>query len=204
MGWTELRTWSVRIWWAIFENLVYLAFALCVVYLAQAGWQAAGPPSDHASMQVPQLREWPLTNPQQIGPLRSTLEYSATISIDRPDRWQNLVLNTPLVVGALLTAIIVFLLWQIARTLRSGDPFVPANARRIFLMAGCVAGYGLLVEPLRTFVAVYMVDGTPAEGLIDTYWPFTAAPVGFALLLIGLGTIFRKGARLREDADGLV
>ncbi|MEV4378797.1 DUF2975 domain-containing protein [Streptosporangium sp. NPDC049644] len=199
--WARLRAWSVRTWWAIFENLIYLAFAVGVISLLGTGWMASGVTYTGPAAQ---LREWPFANPQQVGPLRIGLEYSAYLSLDRPARWQILLLNMPSVVTALLTAIIAFLLWQIARTLRSGDPFVPHNARRIFVMSGCVAGYGLLVEPIRTLVAVIVVDGTPAGGMIDTDWPFTPAPIGFALLLIALGSIFKKGARLREDAEGLV
>ena len=205
MGWASLRAWSARTWWAIFENLIYLAFAIGVIALLGTGWMASGVTyTGPAVMEVPQLREWPFTNPQQVGPLRIGLDYGAYLSLDRPARWQILLLHMPSVVTALLTTIIAFLLWQIARTLRSGDPFVPRNARRIFIMSGCVAGYGLIVEPLRTLVAVIMVDGTPAGGMIDTDWPFTPAPIGFALLLIALGSIFKRGARLREDAAGLV
>ncbi|MFC0863698.1 DUF2975 domain-containing protein [Sphaerimonospora cavernae] len=200
-----MRVWTGRTWWAIFENLAYLAFALGVIALLGTAWMASGVTyTGPATMEVPQLLDWPFLNPQQVGPLRIGLSYSAFISLDHPERWQTLLMHLPSVVTALLTTILTFLLWQVARTLRRGDPFVPRNARRIFLMAGCVAGYGLLVEPLRTMVAVIVVGGTPAEGMIDTDWPFAPAPIGFALLLAALGTIFRRGAALREDTEGLV
>ncbi|GAA2881185.1 hypothetical protein GCM10010517_44080 [Streptosporangium fragile] len=205
MGWERLRTWSARTWWAVFENLIYLAFAIAVIALLGTAWMTSGVThTGPATMEVPGLSGWPFADYRQVGPLRIDLHHSASISLDRPERWQILLLRLPSVVTALLTTILTFLLWQVARTLRSGDPFMSRNARRIFIMAGCVAGYGLLVEPLRTLVAVIMVDGTPAEGMVDADWPFAPAPIGFALLLAALGTIFRKGARLREDAERLV
>lgn len=205
MGWERLRARAVRTWWAIFENLVYLAFAIGVIAVLGTAWMASGATyTGPATMEVPQLSDWPFLDPRQVGPLRIGLNYSAFISLEHPERWQILLMYLPSVVTALLTAILTFLLWRVARTLRQGDPFVPRNARRIFLMAGCVAGYGLLVEPLRTVIAVVLVRGTPADGMIDTDWPFAAAPIGFALLLAALGSIFRRGAGLREDTEGLV
>ncbi|MEU4834770.1 DUF2975 domain-containing protein [Streptosporangium sp. NPDC023615] len=201
---TSLRVRTARAWWAIFENLIYLAFAIAVIASIGALGMAAGIFHGPASMQIPQLVEWPFTAPRQVGPLRIGLDHSAHVLLDRAERSQVLLLHMPSVVVTLLTAVITFLLWRVARTLRAGDPFVPRNARRIFTMAGCVAGYGLIAEPLRTWVAVITVDGTPAEGMIDTDWPFAPAPLGFALLLAALGAIFRKGTRLREDVRGLV
>ncbi|MBB2914424.1 hypothetical protein FHS43_005736 [Streptosporangium becharense] len=200
----RLRAWAVRTWWAVFENLVYLAFALAVVALLATVWMAVAGSAVPVTMEVPQAQTWPDTIPRQVGPLRISPLHSAAISLDRPGRWQALALNAPSAVTASLTVVITFLLWRVARTLRSGDPFVPRNARRIFVMAGCMAGYGLLVEPLRTVTAVVMVEGTAAEGLIDADWPFNPVPVGFALLLVALGAVFREGARMREDAGKLL
>jgi hypothetical protein len=204
---TSLRAWLVRAWWAIFENLIYLAFALGVVALIGTLGLAAGIYGP-TSVDVPQMVGWPFPAleplPQRVGPLEIVLNYSAHVSLDHPTRWQVLLIHMPSVVTALLTTVIAFLLWQVARTLRSGDPFVPSNARRIFTMAGCVAGYSLIAEPLRTWAVVTTVRGTPAERMIDTAWPFTWAPLGFALLLAALGAIFRRGTRLRADVEGLV
>jgi hypothetical protein len=110
----------------------------------------------------------------------------------------------PGLVSALLTMIITFLLWRIARTLREGDPFAPGNARRILIITVCVAGYGLLVEPARVLATRLLLADTPERNLVDVGWSINFQPIGFALLLAALVTIFRRGVRLSEDVKGLV
>jgi hypothetical protein len=199
----SLRTRTVRAWWAVFENLIYVVFGFGVAALIGTLGLAAGFIPAVAMMEVPQLVQWPYTVPQRVGPLEIGLNYSAYVTFDRPERWQVLLIHLPSVVIALLTTIIAFLLWQVARTLRSGDPFVPRNARRIFTMAACVAAYSLIAEPLRAWAAMILVAGTPAEGMVDTAWP-SPAPLGFALLLAALGAVFRQGTRLRKDVEGFI
>ena len=109
--------------------------------------------------------------------------------------------------GLLVTAVL-YLLLRIVRTLGAGDPFVPANARRLTIMGFLTAVGGLLVQAARTIGETNALDRIErlAPGLVSTTREFelSFAPAAAGLLLIGLAEVFRQGTRLREDVEGLV
>ena len=90
------------------------------------------------------------------------------------------------------------------RTLRDGDPFTPVNGRRILTISLLLIGAGLTEGPIRGLLAWTQVNGTPAEPLVDIGYSISIQQIGFGLLLAALAEIFRRGARMRADVDGLV
>jgi hypothetical protein len=100
------------------------------------------------------------------------------------------------VIGAAIVHTILRRLLAIVDTVRSGDPFLLENARRLETIAWSV----LTLEVLRLMVAA----------IAALVWePFRVDAFSFAswltvLLLFVLAGVFAHGARLREDLEGTV
>lgn len=91
-------------------------------------------------------------------------------------------------------------------TVGDGDPFIPANAKRLNLMAWLLLATQVLTIPMA-LLAAHVVD---AIGKLDEL-KLSIADDGFnlngilmVLLLFILARVFRQGAALREDLEGTV
>jgi len=113
-------------------------------------------------------------------------------------------------VAALLLVVVVLVfgrrfvieLSRIVASVRTGDPFCPANADRLGLMAwltlGIQAGAWLMILPALQ-VQPY-VDSFPVR--VDLQLPPTGLML--ALVLFILARVFRYGTALRTDLEGTV
>ncbi|WP_336214002.1 DUF2975 domain-containing protein [Nonomuraea sp. LPB2021202275-12-8] len=117
--------------------------------------------------------------------------------------WGGLGLALPDLLLVLILGIVAVLLLVVIRTFGAGDPFVPANARRLVTIGFLLIGVGMLprVEDLALWA---LLSGTPLEGVTmgavqDHHW---AVVSGFVVL--ALAEVFRQGSRLRADTAGLV
>jgi hypothetical protein len=104
------------------------------------------------------------------------------------------------VVGAGLVHLILRRLLAVVATVRSGDPFILDNARRIEGIAWCV----LAIEGLRLAVhaiarMTYTLDEPLRMGTAFSFAPWLAV-----LLLFVLAGVFAHGARMRADLEGTV
>ena len=127
-----------------------------------------------------------------------------TIGVYDPDLRQSLGLVGAEALGGVLTTAVLALLLLIVRTLRQGDPFVPGNARRLYAIAALVGLGGEAVVGLRAWgeaavlahpaVAPYVLHGTD----------ISLVPVAAGLGIAVAAEVFRQGAELREDVEGLV
>ena len=100
----------------------------------------------------------------------------------------------------------LLLLWRIRGTVRSGDPFVPENARRLAAMgwvalAGNVLGWlmGALGEHIVALAAAAGQPVVTGQGV-----DFGAGGLLLVLTLFILARVFRHGAAMREDLEGTV
>jgi hypothetical protein len=86
-------------------------------------------------------------------------------------------------------------------TVRSGDPFVAANARRL----EAIAWWVLVGEVLRMLVGAIIWAATKAVPSfhMDNV-DFSFAPWLAVLLLFVLARVFEEGARMRADLEGTV
>lgn len=105
--------------------------------------------------------------------------------------------------AVLVSAIYRFadLLHQIVATV-SEDPFIPANATRLFQMAWLSIGIQVIALPiagLGVWVSS-MIDKTEAD--IDIGVDFNGLML--ALVLFILARVFRRGAEMREELEGTV
>jgi hypothetical protein len=112
------------------------------------------------------------------------------------------VLRLALAVGLLSVPIGHLLLTRLRAmvdTVRSGDPFVAVNARRLTVIAWCLLAIQLL-DLLFGAVALSVGDqDSPLSG-----WSFNITGWLAVLLLFVLARVFEQGAAMREDIEGTV
>lgn len=112
-------------------------------------------------------------------------------------------LRAVMVVGiaaALVVDRVLRQLQAIVATVRSGDPFVAENARRLERIAWWV----LAGEGLRLLIAAIAWAATTGVQELDVDVGFSFAPWLAVLLLFVLARVFGEGARMRGDLEGTV
>jgi hypothetical protein len=95
----------------------------------------------------------------------------------------------------------------IIATVGSGDPFAPANAMRLSVMAWLFLGVQLLLWP-ATFCAHIVAEAArDVEGFdleVAGGDGFSLTGILMVLILFILARVFRHGAMMREDLEGTV
>ena len=110
----------------------------------------------------------------------------------------------PSVVLLVLAVVVARLLLGVARGLRGGDPFTPANALRLRTLSIILIVGGTFVPIVQSIAFEGVLDpllpGGPRAWTLELQlWPvLSGVLVGF------LAEVFSRGARLREDVEGLV
>ena len=128
---------------------------------------------------------------------------SATLVIEDPSILQRLATMLPVVIGAGTVGTAAVLLWLVSRSLREGELFTRDNVRRLKSCANTVLVGGLLAAGSKIAVSLWFLDAAddlPVE--FRATGSLVAIPI--ALALAGLAEIFRRGAALRDDVEGLV
>jgi hypothetical protein len=104
------------------------------------------------------------------------------------------------IAGAVVAHFVLTHLLAIVDSVRVGDPFVLANARRLQSIAGLV----FVGELLHLVIGALAAFGsTPAQSL-DVDWSFSFTPWIAVLMLFVLARVFEHGARLRADLEGTI
>ena len=127
-----------------------------------------------------------------------------TATLLSPSYDQRLGLLGGRLVGGLTALGVLLLLWQITRSLRRDEVFARVNSRRLTWLA-VVLGVGATVAQLLTFFAtVRVLEAEFALGSVTPVFEISFLPL-FGVLGVGvLAEVFRQGAALREDVEGLV
>jgi hypothetical protein len=99
-----------------------------------------------------------------------------------------------------LAYVILYRLRAIVDTVRDGDPFVAANARRLQTIAWAYLG----LELLHIAVGIVAASSVSAAQPLDLHWRFSFTPWVAVLLLFVLARVFDHGARMRADLEGTV
>lgn len=109
-----------------------------------------------------------------------------------------------LLAGGVWLAVMV-LVMRMAATLRDGDAFAPANPRRLLAVAGLVLAEAVVVPLVRAVAADRLAAQVPEvhEGVAFGFG-VSLMPVVAAFMVAALSEAFRRGAKLREDTEGLV
>ena len=111
----------------------------------------------------------------------------------------------PMLVLLALAVVVARLLLGVVRSVRDGDPFRAVNARRLASLSTAVLAGGLLVQVVQGLahartIAPLLPDGPSSWTLDLQLWPVLAAGALFGFF----AEVFARGARLREDVEGLV
>ena len=128
---------------------------------------------------------------------------SATLVIEDPTFLQRVATLLPMWLAAATVGYVAQQLWQVARSLRAGDLFDPENARLLRSSANIVLVGGLAASAAQIGVSLWFVglaDDLPIK--FGASGSLFALPI--ALALGGIAEIFRRGAALRNDVEGLV
>jgi hypothetical protein len=133
-----------------------------------------------------------------------TLPDATTVVVSDPNAQQLLGLVGSEVLAALLAVAVLAMLLAVVRTLRRGDPFVPANARRLYTIAGTVGLGGVAVELLRAWGEFTVLSHPSIEPYVIESAEFSFVPVVAGLGIAVAAEVFRQGAALREEVEGLV
>lgn len=111
--------------------------------------------------------------------------------------------------GALLLAMtiaVVWLLFQLLRSIQAAEPFTRGNVRRINAIALIVGFGGLLAQFAQGFAdnAIYTTGRLPRPSTLTMVLTFTPLPIVIMLVIALIGEAFRRGVVLRDDVEGLV
>lgn len=133
-----------------------------------------------------------------------TIPTGTTVTVYEPDWRQRLGLVGSEVLGGLVTIAVLTLLLRLVRSLRLGDPFVPANARRLYAIAIAIGVGGQATVLLGAWGRAQVLGHPLVEPYVVSDFYVTFLP-----LLAGLGVavaaeVFRQGTALREEVAGLV
>jgi hypothetical protein len=99
-----------------------------------------------------------------------------------------------------LAQVILNRLLSIVETVRTGDPFIIENARRLQAIATTLLG----IQLLHLVIGVIAARTRSAVQELDINWSFSITPWLAVLLLFVLARVFEHGARMRADLEGTV
>lgn len=167
--------------------------------------------SDRVTVQQPM--EAPDTVPDvelSVDDVTIAAEPTMTLVFEDPSTVERLMLVLPALLGQAAALAVLYLVLRVIRSQGKGDPFVPANVRRVHTIAFTIILASILVPTARGLAGLFLQDGVvPAEGMVLVAFELTlgSAPlVGLlaGLVLAALAEVFRRGTRMRDDVDGLV
>lgn len=130
--------------------------------------------------------------------------FEAHVNVYDPTRAQRMALLGAGLAESLATIAVLLLLLLIARTLRVGDPFVLANARRLRLIALAVVVGGTAASALQALGAHLVLRDSAIAPLVHEQHHVTLLPLVAGLGILLLAEVFRRGALMRADLEGLV
>lgn len=132
------------------------------------------------------------------GPTEVTVQFWSPTGLQR---WAWLLVRAvPLVCAAAG----LWLLGDLTRSARRGDPFTRGNVRRLMVLTSLVAVGGVVGEWGRALVRLWLVDSSDLGSLVQHDATVSFAFVAVVLLLGLVTEVWRRGVALREDVEGLV
>ena len=127
-----------------------------------------------------------------------------TATVFSPSPYQRLGLVGGRVLAGLTALAVLGLLLQIVRSLRRNDVFIPRNAQRLRRLAAVLGVGGMAAQLLTAFGVARVVDAATVRGSVMPVFELSYLPLLGALGVAVLAEVFRQGAALRQEVDGLV
>lgn len=130
--------------------------------------------------------------------------FEAQVTVYGPTSAQRVALLGARLAESVATIAVLLLLLLIVRTLRAGDPFVLANARRLRLIAMAVVVGGTGASALQAWGAHLVLSDSAIAPLVHQQFHITLVPLVAGLGVLLLGEVFRRGALMGDELEGLV
>lgn len=130
--------------------------------------------------------------------------YQAQVNAYSPTMRQRIAFLGAGLAASLSTIAVLALLLLVVRSLRSGDPFVLANARRLRGMAAVLAVGGTGASALRAWAEHLVLSDRVIMPLVHEQLQVTFLPLVAGLGVLLLAEVFRRGALMRAELEGLV
>lgn len=146
------------------------------------------------------------TNDARTGlpPVSMVLGYPMRLSFLSLPWWQNLAFTLPPLALAALALGVIWSLWQIVRTLRTGEVFTRANVRRVMLVGVLVGAGSMLLQVGQYLAQQGVLAASAAAGIVEVAPSFNLLPLWLGAVVLLLAEVFRQGVRLRTEVEGLV
>ena len=138
------------------------------------------------------------------GALEFTIPTGASVASFGLDLQQRLGLVGSEVLTGLVSLAVLVLLLGLVRSLRQGDPFVAANARRLYAMAAAVGIGGQLAVLLHTWGRLAVLRHPRVEPYVVEDFTFSYLPALGGLGIAVAAEVFRRGTELRREVEALV
>lgn len=107
-------------------------------------------------------------------------------------------------VGPALVIAGIWLVFQILRSMRQGDPFTTPNEHRLWLLALVVGGGGTAYQLIDDFVRMLLIQRSAAADLFARTATISFLPLVLGLLIALLAAVWRIGIDLREDVEATI
>ncbi len=143
--------------------------------------------------------------PASLAPPGVRPPITGTVVLQDPSLGQHLLHLAPYLLGTALVLVGALLLFRLAVSVRHGEPFQQANVRRLVVVAVLLLFGTPVVRLLESVdrgqvLKAAMPDAASYQISLDLPLDFMLA----GLLVAFFAEIFRRGARLRADVEGLV
>ncbi len=130
---------------------------------------------------------------------------TGTVVIADPTVGQQALALLPALLGLVLVAVGVALLLGVTRSVRDGDPFIPANGRRLLRLAVVVMVGGVGVQLLHDLTRNALLAQVETLGpQLGAEFTLPLWPLAVGLLVAFVGEVFVRGSALRAEVEGLV
>lgn len=106
--------------------------------------------------------------------------------------------------GAMLALAGTWLVYQIVRSTRLGDPFTQENVKRLRLLAFVVAVGGTAQSLISQAIGVLMLQRSAAQDLFAMSIDFSFLPIIAGSVLAVLAGVWSTGVELRNEVEGMV
>ncbi|MFD6951275.1 hypothetical protein A6A08_23525 [Nocardiopsis sp. TSRI0078] len=192
-------------------GLTGLGMLLALAWTASLLPPGGGAVPDTITVRIPDEASEPRVGVATTGAVYETGPTGAIrLTFHDPTIAERLLLVAPGMLGATAALVVMAMVLRLIQSLDKGDPFVPANVRRVYTIAFTVLAASVLVP----------LTGMVCEGILrsralgtDGFFLAVGASEGngislthvfVGLVLAALAEVFRRGTRLREDVRGLV
>ncbi len=143
--------------------------------------------------------------PESVVRAAGVRDVTGTVTLPDAALGQHLLAMLPLALTILLVTVAVVLLLGVARALRRGDPFQPANVTRLRLLGLLIALGGIGAPWVRDTTRNTLLDGVALAGhTLPITFEIQLWPLLVGALVAFLSGVYARGARLRDDVEGMV